>query len=213
MIISLLNEKGGVGKTTISTNLAKAVKDRGHSVILIDSDPQGSARDWHAMGNGDVLEVVGLDRPTLDKDVVRISRGFDFAFIDGAPRLTNMAVKAILCSDLILIPVQPSPYDVLTSESLVSLIKQRQEVTGGNPKAAFVISAQIVNTRIGKEIRGALQDYGLPIFTNGTFLRVSYKETAGKGKTVLDSKDDLASKEMNLLTDELLEFINVNFKS
>ncbi len=66
MIISILNQKGGAGKTTISVNLARGLKQDGGSVLLVDSDPQGSARDWHAAGNGELITVIGLDRPTLD---------------------------------------------------------------------------------------------------------------------------------------------------
>lgn len=124
MIISILNEKGGVGKTTLATNLAEAIKNRGKSVILVDSDPQGSARDWHVKGDGEVLEVIGLDRPTLDKDIMRFTRQYDFVFIDGAPQLTTLAIKAILCSQVILIPVQPSPYDVWASKNLVTLLNK-----------------------------------------------------------------------------------------
>src|SRR5215475_6691029 len=129
MIISLLQEKGGSGKTTISINLAHSFKSLGYNVLLVDSDPQGSARDWHTNNNGNTLDVIGLDRPTIDKDIKRFVRQYDFIFIDGAPHLSAMVTKTIVVSDLILIPVQPSPYDVWASASLVSLIKQRQEIT------------------------------------------------------------------------------------
>ncbi len=61
-IIAVLNQKGGAGKTTLSTNLARALQLDGDKVLLIDSDPQGSARDWNAAANGELLPVVGLDR-------------------------------------------------------------------------------------------------------------------------------------------------------
>jgi chromosome partitioning protein len=210
MIISILNEKGGVGKTTLTTNLARALKDNGKSVLLVDSDPQGSARDWHVNGDGNVLEVVGLDRPTLDKDILKFAKNYDFIFIDGAPQLTTMAVKAILCSDIILIPVQPSPYDIWASKNLVDLIKQRQDVTSGNPKAAFVISRQIVNTNLGKEARVILRDYELPVFNSGTYQRVVYAETAANGQTVLSGQDASAKLEIKAIVNELMGFINGN---
>lgn len=208
MIISILNEKGGVGKTTLATNLAKTIKDRRDtSVILIDSDPQGSARDWHVNGDGNVLDVVGLDRPTLDKDVLKFKRQYGYIFIDGAPQLTQMALKAILCSDLILIPVQPSPYDIWASKDLVELIKQRQDVTEGRPAAAFIVSRQIVGTKMGNEVRGVLNEYGLPVFNYGTFQRIAYTKTAAVGQTVHAGDDEIAKSEMELIADELLEFI------
>ena len=68
-VVAVLNQKGGVGKTTLATHLARALQLKGAKVLLIDSDPQGSARDWHAAGEGKLISVVGLDRPTLDKDL------------------------------------------------------------------------------------------------------------------------------------------------
>ena len=209
MIISVLNEKGGVGKTTLATNLARAFHLRDKKVLLVDSDPQGSARDWHVNGNGEMLEVVGLDRPTLDKDIVKFKNRYDMIFVDGAPQVTEMVVKAILCSDAILIPVQPSPYDIWASKSLVDLVKQRQEIANGKPKAAFVISRQIGNTCIGKEVRTVLEEYGLPIFVYGTGQRVVYAETAANGLTVYEGSDPIARNEMNYIADELGAFLGL----
>lgn len=213
MIISVLNLKGGVGKTTLSTNLAYCLQTRNKRVLLVDSDPQGSARDWHSNGNGEMLEVIGLDRPTLCKDIDRLHGRYDFIVIDGAPHLTSMAIQSLLCSDIILIPVQPSPYDVWASKTLVDLVKQRQEVSNGRPYAAFVVSGQIVGTKIGKEVRDVLSEYGLPVFDAGTCMRVSYPETAARGQTVLDTNDINAQTEIELITNELENFINERFKN
>ena len=155
-IIAILNQKGGAGKTTLSTNLARALQLDGDKVLLVDSDPQGSARDWNAAANGELLPVVGLDRPTLAKDIQAIQDNQDFLIIDGAPQIAELAVAAIKCADVILIPVQPSPYDVWACEDLVEIIKTRQEVTNGKPKAAFIISRVIKNTQLSKEIGEAL---------------------------------------------------------
>ena len=84
MIISILNEKGGVGKTTLAINLARAFKLYGFKTLLVDSDRQGSSRDWHENGDGEMLEVIGLDRPTLDKDIQKFKKSYDVIFIDGA---------------------------------------------------------------------------------------------------------------------------------
>ena len=208
MIISFLNQKGGVGKTTICINIAFAFKQIGFKVLLVDSDPQGSARDWHSAGDGDLLDVIGLDRPTLDKDVKKLEKQYDIIFIDGAPQLSSMATKAIICSDMVLIPVQPSPYDIWASEELVSLVKQRQEIAKEIPKSAFIISRQIAGTIIGNEVRDALKDYNLPVFKNGTFQRVAYAVTASQGKTVA-GYSITAKKEINLIRNEIIEFLDL----
>jgi chromosome partitioning protein len=209
MIISLLQEKGGSGKTTISINLAAEFKRRGYSVLLVDSDPQGSARDWHAANDGSLLDVIGLDRPTIDKDIWKVAPAYDYTFIDGAPHLSTMVTKTILCSDVILIPVQPSPYDVWASKSLVDLVKQRQDITNGKLKAAFLVSRQIPQTTIGKEVRDVLNEYGLPVFRSGTFQRVTYATTAAEGCTVHIGGSVPAVTEVQYIAKELLAFMGV----
>jgi chromosome partitioning protein len=208
-IIAVLNQKGGAGKTTLSTNLARALQLDGDKVLLIDSDPQGSARDWNAAGNGELLPVVGLDRPTLAKDIQAIQDNQDWLIIDGAPQIAELAVAAIKCADMILIPVQPSPYDVWACEDLVEIIKTRQEVTNGKPKAAFIISRVIKNTQLSKEIGEALEGYGLPVFKNFTSQRVIYPKSAATGLTVLDAESSGdAAAEIRAIAQELKEFLN-----
>ena len=207
-IVAILNQKGGAGKTTLSTNLARALQLAGDSVLLVDSDPQGSARDWNAAGKGELLPVVGLDRSTLAKDIQAIQHNQDWLIIDGAPQIAELAVAAIKCADLILIPVQPSPYDVWACEDLVDIIKTRQEVTNGKPKAAFVISRVIKNTQLSKEIGEALEGYGLPVFKHFTSQRVIYPKSAATGSTVLDADTSSeAATEIRAIAQELKEFL------
>ena len=207
-IIAVLNQKGGAGKTTLSTNLARALQLGGDKVLLVDSDPQGSARDWNAAGNGELLPVIGLDRPTLAKDIQAIRDNQDWIIIDGAPQIAELAVAAIKCADLILIPVQPSPYDVWACEDLVDIIKTRQEVTNGKLKAAFVISRVIKNTQLSKEIGEALEGYGLLVFKHFTSQRVIFPKSASTGSTVLDvDETGEAAAEIRAIAQELKEFL------
>jgi chromosome partitioning protein len=208
-IIAVLNEKGGSGKTTISTNLARGFQLEGNKVLLVDSDPQGSARDWYAAAGGDnnLPPVVGMDRPALFKELHSIARDVDWVIIDGAPQLEDLSVAAIKIADLVLIPVQPSPYDVWAAESLVSLVKARQDITDGIPNAAFVISRQIVGTKLANEVRKALDDYELPIMNSYTSQRVIYANSATTGSTVLDTEPQgAASKEMLSLIKEIISW-------
>lgn len=208
-IIAVLNQKGGSGKTTIATNLARALQMAGQSVLLIDSDPQGSARDWHAASEGAYLSVIGLDRPTLDKDIKAITGQHQWLIIDGAPQIENIAIAAIKCADVILIPVQPSPYDIWACADLVEIIKARQQVTDGKPKAAFVISRLIKNTQVGREIREILEEYQLPVFNNVTTQRVVYVSSASSGQSVLDveTKGE-AANEIRALMQEVMQLAN-----
>jgi len=202
-VIAVLNQKGGSGKTTIATHLARALQLAGADVLLVDSDPQGSARDWAAVRKDQPLTVVGIDRPTIDRDVKAIGRR-DFVVIDGAPQAADLAVSAIKAADFVLIPVQPSPYDIWATADLVELVKQRIEVTDGRLQAAFVVSRAIKGTRIGGEVAEALAGYELPILESRITQRVSYPGTAAAGTTVLESEPEGdAAREVQALAAEI----------
>lgn len=204
--IAILNQKGGVGKTTLATNIATKFFLNKSKVLLIDSDPQGSARDWHAVGNSEI-PVVGIDRPTIEKDLQKISRDFDWVIIDGAPQLTDIAISAIKCTDLVIIPVQPSPYDIWASEDLVDIIKHRQQLTDGNPKSYFCISRKILTTSLSTEVKEALKGYGLPIMSSYTSQRVIYAKSAALGQTVFDTINNEAIQEITNIVAEIKEII------
>lgn len=206
-VVAVLNQKGGSGKTTIATNLAHAFILDGKSVLLVDSDPQGSARDWNEANLGEIVPVVGLDRETLPKDLQAVSSGYDWIIIDGAPQVAKLSAAAIKSADVVLIPVQPSPYDVWAAADVVDLVKARQAVTNGVPKAAFLVSRAIVNTKLGAEVIGALQDYELPVFTARTSQRVVYSESASEGKTVFVDSNGPAAQEMLAIREELKRFV------
>lgn len=202
-VIAVLNQKGGSGKTTIATHLARALQLDGADVLLVDSDPQGSARDWAAVREDQPLTVVGIDRPTIDRDLKNVARK-DFVVIDGAPQASDLAVSAIKAADFILIPVQPSPYDIWATADLVELVKQRIEVTDGRLQAAFVVSRAIKGTRIGAEVTEALAGYGLPVMESRITQRVIYPGTAAAGTTVMEAEPEGdAAAEVRALAAEL----------
>lgn len=185
-VVAVLNQKGGSGKTTIATQLARAFQLAGHDVMLVDSDPQGSARDWAAASDGNPVVTVGIDRPTLDRDVRKLSAGV--VVIDGAPQVADLAASAIKAADLVLIPVQPSPYDIWAAADLVELVKTRIEITDGKLRAGFVVSRAITGTILSRDIAGALEEYGLPVLDSVIHQRVDYPKTAAVGMTVLDQR-------------------------
>lgn len=207
VVIAVLNQKGGSGKTTIATHLARALQMDGANVVLVDSDPQGSARDWAAVREDQPLLVVGIDRPTIERDLKALGNK-DFVVIDGAPQAADLAVSAIKSANIILIPVQPSPYDIWATADLVELVKSRIELTDGKLQAAFVVSRAIKGTKIGIEIDAALQGYCLPVLETRITQRVIYPSTAANGTTVLDEEPDGdAAKECRALAQAVKSMI------
>lgn len=206
IVVSFLNQKGGSGKTTISTNVARALIEEGSKVLLVDSDPQGSARDWHAACDENIVPVIGLDRPTLDKDVKAISKGYDWIIIDGAPQTSSLAISAVKVSDIVIIPVQPSPYDIWATSELVELVKQRQEISEGKPLTYFIVSRMIQRTILSNDVGEALQDYELPVLKNSTIQRVIYAKSAARGLSPIDIEPDgPASEEIRKIVNEIKE--------
>lgn len=105
-VIAVLNSKGGTGKTTIATNLAGCLHKRGHSVLLVDSDPQGTALDWYSAqpDGADLPAVIGIDRPVLHKSIPQRAGEYAYVVIDGSARVADNISSAIRVADLVLIP-------------------------------------------------------------------------------------------------------------
>jgi chromosome partitioning protein len=205
MIIGILNRKGGVGKTSLSTNLASALSLSGNRILLVDADPQESALDWQASREGETLfPVVGMAKPTLHKDIPELARNYDHILIDGPPGINDVTRSAMMACDLVVIPVQPSPYDVWAADETVKLLT---EVTIYNDslKGLFVINRKIKNTALGRDVASALGDYPLTVAQTAITQRVVFAESAASGLSVLElAPEGPASQELNALAKEIL---------
>lgn len=168
----------------------------------------GSALDWAASREGEkAFPVIGLPKATLHRELPKLAEDYDFLVIDGAPRVYDVARSAIMASDLVLIPVQPSPYDVWAAKEIVDLVTDVQPFKD-NLKSVFVINRKIVNTAIGRDVTEALSEYDLPVLKSQICQRVSFAESAGRGQTVIETEPgSLASQEIEALTTEVMELI------
>ena len=176
-VLALLNQKGGVGKTTLATNIATALAQQGQKVFYIDADPQGSGLDWSAARKSELLfPVVGVPKDTLHREIHALAAPYDWVIIDGPPRVYNVAKSAIAASDMVVIPVQPSLRRVAAKE-IVDLITEVR-VIKENLKAVFAINRKIVNTAIGRDVAEALASYSLPVLKSVVSQRVAFAETA-----------------------------------
>ena len=207
MIVGVLNQKGGVGKTTLSVNLTACLARTGARVLLIDADPQGSSLDWAAARQGEPLfSVVGFPRATIHKEIAQLGQGYDHIIIDGPPRVTDLARSAIMASDIVLIPVQPSPYDIWAAEEVVKLITEAR-VYKENNKSVFVVNRKITNTAIGRDVREALAAYPIHVLDASIAQRVVFAEAAAQGQAIFEiDPTGPAVAEMEAVAAELVEY-------
>jgi chromosome partitioning protein len=210
MIIALLNQKGGVGKTTLAVNIAAEMARRGERVLLVDADPQGSGLDWQAARQADPLfPVIGLPKPNLHREIPAHQASYTQIVIDGPPRVNELARSAIMAAELVIIPVLPSPYDVWAAREIVELVREAR-IYKTALAARFVINRKIQNTAIGRDVVQALADYELPVLAAQVCQRVSFAESAATGQAVFEAAlQSLASREIRSLTDELLSLRKV----
>jgi chromosome partitioning protein len=206
MIVGFLNQKGGVGKTTLAVHVADALARRGKKVLVVDADPQGSALDWAAARRGTPLfPVAGLPKASIHKELPGLARGYDLVVIDGPPRVYDVARSIIMASDMVVIPVQPSPYDVWAAKEIVELL-QEGLIYKPALKAAFAINRKIVNTALGRDVVEALAEYPLPVLRTAVCQRVALAESAASGQTVFEtSPGHAAGAELSALVDEMME--------
>ena len=187
MIIGVLSQKGGVGKTTVALNLAAAIATSGSRVLVVDADPQGSALAWSSAREAEPLfPVVGMAKPTLHRELPNLAANYHFIVIDGAPRVNDLARSAILASNLVLIPVQPSPYDIWASSETVRLIREARQISA-TLEAAFLINRKIARSAIGRDAAAALVQFeDIPVLDVHLSQRILYAESAAKGLTVVE---------------------------
>jgi len=207
--VAVLNRKGGVGKTTLATNLARAYQLKGWETVLVDTDEQATAQDWAATSEEVQVPItLGAEQPNLHEQIPRLN-GYDVAVIDGVAKMTKMSVSAVKASDLVLIPIQPSAADFWTAGELIDLIERRRTV-GDGLQAAFVVSRAITGTNLANSAREALSGLELPALDARTHQRVAYPKALGKGLSVIDlDPSSKAAAEIKALAEETIEILEL----
>jgi len=213
-VIAITNQKGGTGKTTLAISITAALVRKGYSAQLVDLDfQQQSAYTWSVQSEGVYFNCVLSHPDSVAKHIAQNGKNFDFYVLDCPPRADEYAAKIINAADFVLIPVQPSPYDVWATAELAELVRTKKEITAGPkhpdgiPAAALVLSSVIKNTRIAADVREALATTGLNVLDAQTTQFNIYKFSAREGRTIFDSSEPNkeACNQIDNITNEILE--------
>lgn len=207
MIVALLNQKGGVGKTTLALHLAGEWARQGRRTLLIDADPQGSALDWSQQRSQEDLPrlfgVVGLARDTLHREAPALASGVDHIVIDGPPRVAGLMRSALLAADLAVIPVQPSPLDGWASAEMLALVADAR-VFRPELAARFVLNRCSPRTVIARDTGAALEAHDPPLLATRIGQRVVYAGAARTGRLAFEcAPEGHAAAEITALAAEI----------
>ena len=208
-VISVLSQKGGSGKSTISINIARCLQLKGYNVALIDTDPQASAREWGALTDDDFFPVYGCDKGVFEKEIKQLEKIADFIVIDGAPRIEKTMADSIKRSDYILIPIKPSQFDIWACKDSIELVQTRMQIDD-RLKANLVLSQVNKQTNLSKDVKQFIDDnFDIPLLEYSTGLRVSYAEVLSRGGSVFESQSKEAKEEITQITNEILTQLGV----
>jgi len=221
MIIGITTTKGGAGKTTVTINIATGLAMKGYDVCIIDADEgQFSALKWASYREDEDkhIQVVRVQAEKLNREAMELSKRYDIVLIDGRPTLSEVGDRIVMASDIIIIPIMPSAFDLESFQEYIPRYKQvrslKQDI-GGDVKAYALLNGLVTSSNMSNEVKDAVTQIAdmhedVNVMKTSLKRRVIYSSSITNGLGVMEESDKKAVAEVNALTDEIIEIINQN---
>lgn len=208
-IITIANQKGGCGKTTIAMGLAGTYGLRNKKVLVVDADLQGTATRWAGSAPDETpfpAAVMGLAAVggKLHREVKKYIDDYDVIVIDCPPAVDSAAPQsALLISDVAIVPVVPSPADLWAARGIKQIIENAADIN--ESLCPLLVANMVPRTALGRDALSTLEDFGIPLARSTLGQRTAYREAVLYGCPVqsLGSKARNASDEIDALADEI----------
>ena len=217
-VISIVNIKGGVGKTTVSINLSGGISDTGKRVLLVDTDPQKSASDWYKqrkkLDNSELkhknLYFYEKDfAPRKAKDRIKeLKKDYDLIIFDNPPQDYHTVIHIIANSDFCIIPISTSASDIKSTKQMVEIIEEGKKRNLFNVKPFLLISNKFIGTSVGEQFRETIEIIGCPVMKTEISHRIALLELSYLGKTIFEyGENSFAADEFKSLTREVTKWL------
>ena len=204
-IITVAQQKGGAGKTTLAAHLAVAYAGQRQKIALIDTDPQGSLTQWHSVRE----QVLGVGRTgftfasvsgwRVRSEIERLKHGHDWVIIDSPPHTETEARSAIRAADMVVVPLQPSPMDVWATSTTIQICKQEKV------PVKMVLNRVHPQAKLTQAISGEMVGLAGSRFGN----RVIFAGSLMHGLGVTEAAPSgLAADEVRALAKEILDYVS-----